>query len=95
MGKEPCENCGLTNYNFVRRCHSHARVESMRGCGKFGCDHCFRPGSGIPNSYFCPDCFRTADGSFAILMLISIIVVLAFFYVLGTSSGLFEEWANL
>ena len=82
MGKEPCENCGLTNYNYVRKCHSHAKLQSMRGCGKFGCDHCFRHSPNIGNGYFCPDCHGTAEttGNLVIIVVISFVSVLAFAY---------------
>ena len=92
-GKDPCENCGLTNYNLVRKCFSHARLKSAQGCGKFGCDMCFRYHN-MTNGYFCTDCYNSAENSMGIVLLIALPVSLAIiaifnFYVYGTIYGPF------
>ena len=88
MGKEPCENCGLTNYNYVRKCQSKAKLKSLRGCGKFGCDHCFKPNAHIPNSHFCPDCWGTTEGSLFVLA----IVLTTVGFGLAFAFGWFDNW---
>ena len=85
MGKEPCENCGLTKYNFVRKCQTFgpgSKNLPRAGCGKFGCDLCFH--SPMVNSewYFCPDCLRKTDGQFRVEAILFVLIIVIGYYVL-------------
>lgn len=77
----PCENCGLTNYNFVRTCFvvSGPRVS---GCGKFGCDLCFTTWAG--EKYICPECKPRIES----LRIIAVIIgVIAFFAIMAITEN--------
>ena len=75
MGKEPCENCGLTNYNTIRKCY---QCERGKGIQKFGCDHCFKSlaeiGGGNDSRYYCPTHSREISSGLRILSVLLLIV---------------------
>ena len=86
MGKEPCENCGLTNYNTIRKCWrcSHKEIQ------KFGCDHCFEnmgkkgdayPGLGHGDPIFlCPDCYSIDRRKESIVAIVLIFGFLLYYF---------------
>ena len=69
--KRPCNFCGSTEYNKVRKCVSSAPI--AKGCGKLGCDFCFKRFEiGPKDEYNCPDCTSKKNMRMGILLVVLI-----------------------
>ena len=70
--KDPCKSCGSTNYNLIRKCVSSA--PGSPGCGKLGCDFCFKQASKASVEFMCPKCHSNLSFRIAALVIIGSIV---------------------
>ena len=80
--KSPCNCCGSTQYNKVRKCVDNARQRTLvgSGCGKLGCDFCFKR-YGAGQDYVCPQC--TMKKNIFLIITLPIISVFAYLLVFG------------
>ena len=74
--REPCGYCKSTEYNVRRRCNTTGRI---KGCGKIGCDFCFRKWGLDLQGYKCPECIEKNNWNAWLRVLISI----PFFVIIG------------